>query len=289
MAIHGHPTSLSPHLDQLFASSLDLRRFYVVSPVCSPSRSAILTGKYPVSTGVWPGVFEPNSIGGLDPIKHKTLAYHLRRLGYQTGHIGKWHLGVGLNGQYLPTKQGFDRYLGIPYSHDMCPCLKCHGQGNQSCFGYCRQDLVNCPLYLNEQIVEQPTDLPALTDKYTQAAMRFVKASNGRPFFLYLAYHQTHHPQFSKDDPAASERWKFGAALTEMDASIGNIVQAIKDLDIMNNTLILFTSDNGPSLTRHQRGGCSGLLRCKISNSFLDRIEPGFFVGVVKVSPGKVA
>ena len=103
-------------------------------------------------------------------------------------------------------RHGFDQYLGIPYSHDMCPCLKCFGANvsnkSESCFDSCRPDSVGCPLFLNEEIIEQPTDLPHLTEKYTQAALKFVTSSvekHKKPFFLYMAYHQTHHPQFASE------------------------------------------------------------------------------------------
>ena len=104
LGISGHPTSLTPNLDKLAASSLHLTSFYVASPVCSPSRASLLTGKYPVSTGIWPRVVQPNSVGGLDPSVHITLASRLSKVGYRTGHVGKWHLGVGENQQYLPTR-----------------------------------------------------------------------------------------------------------------------------------------------------------------------------------------
>ena len=104
LGFSGHPTSFTPNLDKLAASSLHLNNFYVASPVCSPSRAALLTGKYPVSTGIWPNVVEANSIGGLDPTSQTTLASRLSKVGYRTGHVGKWHLGIGENKQYLPTR-----------------------------------------------------------------------------------------------------------------------------------------------------------------------------------------
>ena len=104
LGFSGHPTSFTPNLDNLAASSLHLTNFYVASPICSPSRASLLTGKYPVSTGIWPKVVQANSIGGLDPSHHTTLASRLSKVGYRTGHVGKWHLGIGENQQYLPTK-----------------------------------------------------------------------------------------------------------------------------------------------------------------------------------------
>lgn len=164
---------------------------------CPSFRAALLTGLYPVTTGIYPGVFWPSSIGGLSP-NHSTVAKHLRQAGYRTSHIGKWHLGVGSNGTYLPTNHGFDEYYGIPYSHDMCPCQICFPLG-EPCFGRCNNDDVSCPLFLNTTIVEQPTSLPDLTRKYTNKAIQQIKqfSKSGDPFFMYLAYHETHHPQFA--------------------------------------------------------------------------------------------
>ncbi len=121
----GHPTSRSPHLDRLALRSKVMRSYYAVSPVCSPSRAALLTGKYAVSAGIYPGVFWSDSVGGLSK-RHRTLATMLSEgADYATAHVGKWHLGVGANGQHLPTRHGFQSYLGIPYSQDMCPCIYC--------------------------------------------------------------------------------------------------------------------------------------------------------------------
>ena len=169
----------------------------MASSVCSPSRSALLTGLYPVATGIYPGVLWPNSIGGLAEA-HLTLANYLADIGYSTAHAGKWHLGVGESHQFLPTKRGFDHYLGIPYSHDMCPCSKCfHAAHNTSCHDTCRPDFVGCPLFLDDTIIEQPTDLTSLTSKVTDFALNFIDGAADKPYFLYMAYHQTHHPQFA--------------------------------------------------------------------------------------------
>ena len=114
LGFSGHPTSFTPNLDILAASSLYLTNFYVASPVCSPSRASLLTGKYPVSTGIWPKVVQANSIGGLDPSTQTTLASRLSKVGYRTGHVGKWHLGVGENQQYLPTR--CTNQLKVPFN-----------------------------------------------------------------------------------------------------------------------------------------------------------------------------
>uniref|UniRef100_A0A3P8RBK0 Sulfatase N-terminal domain-containing protein n=1 Tax=Astatotilapia calliptera TaxID=8154 RepID=A0A3P8RBK0_ASTCA len=118
LGCYGHPSSLTPNLDRLAAEGLRFTDFYSTCPVCTPSRASLLTGRYQTRSGIYPGVFYPGSIGGL-PLNETTIAEVLKPLGYTTAIIGKWHLGVGHNGMFLPTKQGFDHFLGIPYSHDM--------------------------------------------------------------------------------------------------------------------------------------------------------------------------
>ena len=154
-----------------------------------------MTGKYSVSVGVWPSVFEADSIGGLSH-DHETLAERLKRLGYRTGHAGKWHLGVGVDREHLPTRRGFDSYLGIPYSHDMCPCRVCFpDQG--PCEEQCRPQDISCPLFKDEKVIEQPADLTRITDKYTEWAIDFIQEDDEKPFFLYMAYSHVHNPQFA--------------------------------------------------------------------------------------------
>eukprot|EP00066_Takifugu_rubripes_P016008 XP_011605274.1 PREDICTED: arylsulfatase A [Takifugu rubripes] len=118
LGCYGHPTSLTPNLDRLAAGGLRFTDFYCTSPACSPSRASLLTGRYQTRSGVYPGVLYPGSRGGL-PLNETTIAEVLKPLGYATAAVGKWHLGIGANGTFLPTRQGFDQYLGIPYSHDM--------------------------------------------------------------------------------------------------------------------------------------------------------------------------
>ena len=165
--------------------------------------------------------------------------------------VGKWHLGVGTGGRYLPTKHGFDHYFGIPYSHDMCPCPVCFppGSGNSSkCSLECQPDdsFVACPTFDDEEIVAQPTNLLTLTQQYTRRAVDFIEGHADQPFFLYMAYHQTHHPQFANEPfYRSSDRGPFGDALNEMDHSVGQIMNTLRQNGLVNNTLVLFTSDNG--------------------------------------------
>ena len=161
--------------------------------------------------------------------------------------VGKWHLGVGIHRQYLPTHHGFDHYLGIPYSHDMCPCIECFPD-EQTCYDPCRPEMVGCPLFKDTTIVEQPTSLTSLTYKYTEAGKQFMEKSvleDKAPFFLNVAYHQTHHPQFANSSAKHNPRGHFGAALSEMDESVGQLLSKIDQLGIRNNTMVIFTPDNG--------------------------------------------
>ena len=248
----GHPTSSSPNINDLAAKSKVLKSFYVASAVCSPSRASLMTGLYPVSTGMYPGVLWPDSSGGLSS-KHKTLASHLKDHGYKTQMVGKWHLGVGREGEFLPTNHGFDNYYGVPYSHDMCPCVTCFPNSTSSdddnagtCKIPCNEHYVACPTFKNDKIMAQPTDLLKLTKKYTDTAVQFIRKNSKAPFFLYMAFAQTHHPQFaSRKFHRKSDRGPFGDSLAEMDHSIGEVMRMLEDRELLENTIVIFTSDNG--------------------------------------------
>ncbi|XP_035282009.1 arylsulfatase A [Anguilla anguilla] len=262
---YGHPSSVTPNLDKLASKGLRFTDFYSSSPVCSPSRAALLTGRYQTRSGIYPGVFYPGSKGGL-PLNETTIAEVLKPLGYATAIIGKWHLGVGPNRMYLPTKQGFDHYLGVPYSHDQGPCqnLTCFPP-DIKCFGLCDQGLVAVPLMANDTIKQQPINFLDLEKAYSDYATQFVSVSARRkqPFFLYYPSHHTHRPQFAgKGAAGKSPRGPFGDALMELDSTVGNLIQALEDHGVQNNTFVFFTSDNGPSLLRMSNGGNGGLLKC---------------------------
>lgn len=261
----GHPCSLTPNLDRLAANGLRFTDFYVTSPVCSPSRAALLTGRYQTRSGIYPGVLYPGSRGGL-PLNETTIAEVLKTQGYSTAIVGKWHLGVGLNGTYLPTRHGFDSYLGIPYSHDQGPCqnLSCFPP-DVKCFGLCDQGVVTVPLLFNEIIKQQPADFLQLEKAYGEFASQFISDSvkDNRPFFLYYPSHHTHYPQYAGADYAGkSPRGPFGDALMEFDGTVGKILQTLEETGVINNTLIFFTGDNGPELMRKSRGGNAGLMKC---------------------------
>eukprot|EP00096_Caligus_rogercresseyi_P012789 TRINITY_DN5470_c0_g1_i1.p1 TRINITY_DN5470_c0_g1~~TRINITY_DN5470_c0_g1_i1.p1 ORF type:complete len:509 (+),score=27.51 TRINITY_DN5470_c0_g1_i1:73-1599(+) len=262
LSSYGHPSSRTPHIDNLITKSMLFSNYYSASPLCSPSRSALFTGEYPVRSGIYPGVFFPNSTGGLDPNK-KTIMKELRdRFGYKSALIGKWHLGVGKQGEYLPTaSKNFDYYYGIPYAHDMCPCHECFPK--TECLSKCHDKFVPCPLFENTTIKEQPANLVTLTQRYTDKAIQFIKNNTENHFFLTYAFHQPHHPQFAGlRFRNTSSRGGIGDALSEMDDAVYQVIKAVKKLKLQSKTLIIFTSDNGPSLMREERGGCAGLFRC---------------------------
>ena len=413
---YGHPTSLTPNLDRLTREGTKVIEFYSSSPVCSPSRAALLTGRFQTRNGVWPGVFGQSDSKGL-PLTEITIASLLKSINgsnkveYNTGIIGKWHLGVGgENGTYLPTNHGFDFYTGIPYSHDMPDPLYCfpdkrgcwpdtwpdpwnnthadsyttnnynyvsidsngidinHGNydsinsgGNYSHshsvskvlheferksdshmhsasvneYGIRRRQIIKqrliqlgivnetfdiftsqlsesqidsipvkyrmsenmdieslyfklqgetteLPLYLQNKVIQQPVNITAIPDYYTLNAKYFINNAinnDKNPFFLYFASHETHHPQFSSSRYFnKTQRGMFGDSLSELDYNIGVIIDYLYELGIENDTLIIFSSDNGPSYALEERGGNTGLLKCGKGTTWEGGVKvPGIF------------
>jgi arylsulfatase A len=288
LGVYGHPSSTTPNLDKLAMEGLRFTDFYATSPVCSPSRAALLTGRYQIRSGVYPYVFFPGMNGGL-PHDETTIAEYLKGAGYSTGMVGKWHLGVGENGEYLPTHHGFDYYYGIPYAHDLCPCTTCF-YPNVSCFDDCYPMFVSCPLYENLDIIEQPVKFTTLDERMFSSATNYIKkqASSKTPFFLYMAFQHMHHPQYAGEKfTNSSIRGPYGDALNEMDDGVGQIVSALKEAGVDKDTFVFFSSDNGPSFLREIRGGNAGLLKCGKGTTYEggmrepaiawwpDRIKPG--------------
>uniref|UniRef100_A0A3Q2PXM1 Arylsulfatase A n=1 Tax=Fundulus heteroclitus TaxID=8078 RepID=A0A3Q2PXM1_FUNHE len=290
LGCYGHPSSLTPNLDRLAAGGLRFTDFYSTSPVCSPSRASLLTGRYQTRSGIFPGVFYPGSIGGL-PLNETTIAEVLKPLGYATAAVGKWHLGYGANGRFLPTKQGFDQYLGIPYSHDQGPChnLTCFPP-DVKCFGLCDVGAVTVPLVHNDNIKQQPANFLDLERAYSDFATNFIITSvkEKQPFFLYYPSHHTHYPQYAGPGAAGrSLRGPFGDSLYEFDSTIGNLMTTLEKMGVINNTLVFFTADNGPELMRMSRGGNSGPLKCGKGTTYEGGMrEPAiaFWPGVI--TPG---
>ena len=243
MTRSGHPTIRTPNLDRMADGGVMMTQFYSASPVCSPSRAALLTGRYPVRNGVV-RVLNPGDSVGI-PGGEITLAELLKENGYATAAIGKWHLGH--LPQYLPTNNGFDYYYGIPYSNDMDRAHK----GEPP-----------IPLMRNEAIIEQPCDQTTLTKRYTEESIKFIQQHAKEPFLLYLAHTMPHVPLYRSDEfRGRSKRGLYGDVIEEIDWSVGEILDVLEKQNLDRNTLVLFTSDNGPWTTKLQEGGSSGLLR----------------------------
>ena len=231
----GASTQSTPHLDRMAREGMILTDFYSTCSVCTPSRSSLLTGCYPRRVNMHVDekslcVLFPGARKGLNP-DETTIAEALKTRGYATACIGKWH--VGDHPEFLPTSQGFDEYFGIPYSNDM------------------NRKKVPLPLVRNQTAIEAPVRQETLTERYTKEAIRFIRKSKGRSFFLYLPHTAIHLPLFpGKAFHGRSRAGKYGDWIEEVDASTGRILGTLKELGIDERTLVLFTSDNGSQRAR---------------------------------------
>ncbi len=287
----GHPTTHTPHLDRMAAEGQKWTNFYVGASVCTPSRAALLTGRLPIRNGMMSAksrVLFPNSKGGL-PASEITIAEALKTSGYATAAIGKWHLGH--LPEFLPTEHGFDTYWGIPYSNDMeaqkgFPRYK--QMAHKDATYYAPIDQYQVPIIHDKQVVERPANQHTITRRYTEKAIDFIRQHRAEPFFVYLAHNLPHIPLYAgKDHLGTSRRGIFGDVIQEIDAGVGSILATLKELDLDENTLVVFTSDNGPWLPFNTHGGSAGLLREGKGSTFEGGMrEPTIFWWPGKVSPG---
>ena len=262
----GAPNIRTPRLDAMAAQGQKWTNFYV-QPVCSPSRAALLTGRLPVRTGMFsvpagrraPGVFRDNAAQGL-PLEEVTIAELLKSAGYATGMIGKWHLGQ--LPQFLPMRQGFDSWFGLPFSHDMRMTVPADKGYKSDAYLNPKPEYWDVPLMRNDQVIERPVDHRTLTRRYTEEALRFVDANKSHPFFLYLAHSMPHIPLARSGDYVGhSSAGIYGDVVEELDWSTGQLLDALRAAGIDQQTLVLFTSDNGPWLPFETHGGSAGPLR----------------------------
>lgn len=250
----GSPVHRTPAIDRLAAEGLRLTDFYVASPVCSPSRAALLTGSLPprVGFGTFDGysVLFPGMRYGLAP-SEQTIAGCLRDAGYATAMVGKWHCGD--QPELLPTRHGFDHYLGLPYSNDM-------GRQRRPGSAAGEQELPPLPLLLDEDVPEQQPLMEALTERYTAECVRFIREHRDAPFFLYLAHLHPHLPHLTAERfSRASRNGPYGAAVEYVDWSTDVILRELDALGLAENTIVVFTSDNGSRASGE--GGSNAPLR----------------------------
>ena len=281
----------TPHIDRLAKEGRRFTNCMVASPVCTPSRAALLTGCYPKRIGMHQHVLFPSSIKGLNPTEH-TIADHLKGQGYATACFGKWHLGH--HPETLPQSNGFDTYFGIPYSNDMNhPDNKGKPKGGWAGMDALWKDPESTltkwktPLMENEKIVELPVDQRTVTRRYTDKSIEFIKtnAKADKPFFVYLPHSMPHIPLYVPEDVRdANPLNAYTNVIEHIDSEVGRIAKLLRELKLSENTYLIFTTDNGPWLPFKHHGGSAGPLRDGKGSTF----EGGQRVPCVMWAPGRI-
>ena len=274
LGCYGSEVNDTPHIDRLAKEGMRFTDFYSASPVCTPSRAALLSGCYPGRIGfdvfgekknAW--VLFPGNAEGLHP-DERLLPELLKEKGYASCHVGKWHLGD--QPEHLPTRHGFDSYYGIPYSNDMCITKK-------------RRNYPPMPLLRNETVIQEQPTQAALIERYTEEAVTFIRANREKPFFLYFAHLHVHLPHYVMEPFVSKSRnGRYGAAVAAIDWSTGAIMAELERLGITDDTIIIFTSDNGSR--ERGEGGSNGPLRGHKGQTW----EGGMRVPCIVRWPGKV-
>ena len=249
LGVYGATDFETPYLDQMAAEGVRFTDFYASQPVCSASRAALLTGTYSNRIGIH-GALGPSNTHGIHD-DELTMGELFKSLGYATAIYGKWHLGH--HPQFLPTRHGFDHFYGIPYSNDMWP----YHPENPEAWG-------DLPTFDQEEIVGYNTDQTRFTTDFTTRSVSFIEESveSNTPFFLYLAHPMPHVPLFvAEEREGHSGAGLFGDVIKEIDWSVGQVLNALKELGVDDNTLVMFASDNGPWLSYGNHAGSAGPLR----------------------------
>jgi arylsulfatase A-like enzyme len=277
----------TPNIDRIAKEGRKFTSFMVASPVCTPSRAALLTGCYPKRVGMHQHVLFPSSNKGLNPEEY-TIADHFKSIGYATACFGKWHLGH--HKEVLPTSNGFDTYFGIPYSNDMNhPDNKGKPKGGADGMDILWNDPESTltkwktPLFEDEKIVELPVDQRTVTRRYTQKSIDFIKTNKDKPFFIYLPHSMPHIPLYVPDeirDPNPQNAYI--NTIEHIDSEVGRLLDALDELNLTESTYIIYTTDNGPWLSFRHHGGSAGALRDGKGTTF----EGGQRVPCVMRGPG---
>jgi arylsulfatase A-like enzyme len=260
LGVYGSTINKTPALDRMAAEGVRFTDFYVASSVCSPSRGALLTGCYPqrIGFGAFDGfrVLFPGDAIGLNP-DEITIAGALKDVGYATKIIGKWHCGD--QEEFLPTNHGFDSYYGLPYSNDMGrqvedPMIDDHDRLEQL------RSRPPLPLLRDNEVIQEQPDLRALTERYTEEAVQFIRGNMENPFFLYFAHMYVHLPLYAPENLVnSSNNGDYGACVAGIDWVTGVLLDELKRQGLDENTLVMFTSDNGSRM--QDQGGSNGVLR----------------------------
>lgn len=281
LGCYGSTVNDTPHLDRLCAEGLKLTDFYQASPICTPSRGAMMTGCYPPRIGFTTygehAVLFPGQPYGLNP-NETTMARLLQNAGYATACVGKWHCGD--QPPFLPTAHGFDRYFGLPYSNDMGRQQRPDGQISP---------WPPLPLLRDSEVIQAQPDQTSLTERYVEESVRFLRDQAAGPFFLYLAHFHVHLPHYVAECHLTSSRnGRYGAAVAAIDWSVGVLRHELARLGIADHTLIVFTSDNGSRV--NGEGGSNGALRGTKRETWEGGMRlPGIIHWPTRIAPGQVS